>query len=186
MGFSQFVWPAYILQADVAATSSNSTIIVSLVAVVAIALGGFYLLKQQKTVAIDPQALMKTDFIQNQASELGETALKKIDEVLDEYQEILPYLQELGLTINGLSIEAGLFPKLKTSLVASLDVIEMEAVQRIKEENKSNKLLVAILTAILLAKKCDDRLDEAKISLFKDLVVDVELGIPPAIFVRFQ
>lgn len=182
---SQLCWHSYILQTDVAATSSNPTLILGLVAVVAIAFGGFYLLKQQKKVSLDPM-ILKNDFIQNQASEIGEAAIKKVDEVLDEYQKILPYMEELGLKINGLSIEAGLFPKLKTSLVASLDVIEMEAVERIKEENKTNKLLVAILTAILLAKKCDDRLDEASVTLFKDLVVDIELGIPPAISVRFQ
>jgi hypothetical protein len=182
---SKFFELFYFLQTDVASGLNNPTIIVGLVGVASIVFGAVYLLNQKKTVELET-IMSQTQLLQNKATDFGETALDKIDDVLDEYQKILPYLEDLGLKVEGLSIEVGLLPKIQTSLVASLDVIEVEAVERVKTENKTNKLLVSILNAVLLAKKCNDRLDEASISLFKDIVVDIALGIPPGVSVRFR
>lgn len=175
---------AYILPTDLWSVVNNPTIIGGLGVLVLLG-GGFYLLNQKKPDSIEPLKL-QAELIQNKASDLGEAALDKIDDVLEQYQKILPYLKELGLKIDGLSIEAGLLPKIKTSMIASISMIDVAAVERVKEQNKTHKLLGAILNAVLLAKKCNDRLDEASISLFKDMIVDIELGIPPAISVRFK
>ena len=95
-------------------------------------------------------------------------------------------MEELGLTVDGLSIEAGLLPKIQTSLIASIDNIETDAVERIKQENSQNQLLISILNAVLLAKKLDKRLDNASITLFKELVIDITLGVPPSIAINFK
>lgn len=185
MPVDYFFGSVYILQTDLGSILNNPTIIVGLGVLVLLVGGGFYLLNQKKPDALDPLK-DQGKLIQSKATKIGEVALDKIDDVLEQYQKVLPYLKELGLKVEGLSIEAGLFPKIKTSLIASLSAIEVGAVERVKEQNKSNQLLVAILNAVLLAKKCNDRLDQASISLFKDMIVDIELGIPPAISVRFK
>jgi hypothetical protein len=132
------------------------------------------------------QAKNFTSKIQEEAVEVTDIAQEKIDSVLEEYKRLLPYLEELGLTMQGFSIEAGLLPQIKTSLRGSIDNIKPEAIERIKEENKTNKLLIAILNAVLLARNCHQKLESVYISILKDIVVDVKLGIPPSILIRFQ
>lgn len=126
------------------------------------------------------------DRVQEQTSEMTAAAQEKINLVLEEYQKFLPYAEELGLRVNSFSIEAGVLPQIKTSLTGSIDNINNEAIERIKTENSQNKLLIAILDSILLAKKCNEKLEDVYISILKDIVVDIKLGIPPAISVRFQ
>lgn len=158
---------------------------------VLIPVGGliFYLVNQNK-VSISPnlteQAKNFTNKIQEETGDMASVAQDKIDLVIEEYKRLLPYLEELGLTVQGFSIEAGLLPQIKTSLRGSIDNIKPEAIERIKEENKTNKLLVTILDAILLAKKCHQKLESVYISILKDIIIDIKLGIPPSILIRFQ
>lgn len=135
---------------------------------------------------VTAQAKNFTSRLQEETEDISDMAQEKIELILEEYKRLLPYVEELGLTVQGFSIEAGLLPQIKTSLRGSIDNIKPEAVERIKEENKTNKLLIAILNAVLLAKKCHQRLESVYISVLKDIVVDVKLGIPPSILVRFQ
>ena len=152
-----------------------------------------YLLKKNQVKAvqnISEQALQiqgkVIDQVQEQTTEMTAAVQEKINLVLEEYQKFLPYAEELGLKVDSFSIEAGVLPQIKTSLRGSIDNIKNEAIERIESENNNNKLLVAVLNAILLAKKCNDKLESVYISLFKDIIVDIKLGIPPAISVRFQ
>jgi|GEM_PF-2041217 len=126
------------------------------------------------------------DRVQEQTSEMAAVAQEKINLVLEEYQRFLPYAQELGLEVDSFSIEAGVLPQIKTSLRGSIESINNEAVERIKAENSNNKLLIAVLNSILLAKKCHEKLESVYISILKDIIIDIKLGIPPAISVRFQ
>ncbi len=135
---------------------------------------------------ITEQAKNFTDKIQEETGELADVAQDKIDLVISEYKRLLPYVEELGLTVQGFSIEAGLLPQVKTTLIGSIDKIKPEAIERIKKENENNKLLVAILNAVLMAKKCHQQLESVYISILKDIVVDIKLGIPPSISIRFQ
>lgn len=135
---------------------------------------------------ITEQAKNFTDKIQEETGELADIAQDKIDLVISEYKRLLPYVEELGLTVQGFSIEAGLLPQVKTTLIGSIDKIKPEAIERIKKENENNKLLVAILNAVLMAKKCHQQLESVYISILKDIVVDIKLGIPPSISIRFQ
>jgi hypothetical protein len=135
---------------------------------------------------ITEQAKNFTDKIQEETGELADIAQDKIDLVISEYKRLIPYVEELGLTVQGFSIEAGLLPQVKTTLIGSIDKIKPEAIERIKKENENNKLLVAILNAVLMAKKCHQQLESVYISILKDIVVDIKLGIPPSISIRFQ
>ena len=126
------------------------------------------------------------DQVQEQTSEMAAIAQEKINLILEEYQRFLPYAEELGLEVNSFSIEAGVLPQIKTSLKGSVDNINEEAIERIKSENDRNKLLITVLDSILLAKKCNEKLESVYISILKDIIIDIKLGIPPAISVRFQ
>ena len=123
---------------------------------------------------------------QEKAGQVGAAAQEKIDAIIDEFNAMLPFAEELGLSVASFDIEAGLLPQIKTSLVGSIDNINNEAVERIVSEHESNKLLVAVLNAVLMTKKIHQRLNGAYISVLKDLVIDIKLGVPPSISCRFK
>lgn len=123
---------------------------------------------------------------QEQAGNLATAAQEKIDALIDEYNKILPLMEELGLSVNGFSIEAGVLPEIRTSLVGSIDNIKEEAINKIIAKNEGNKLLEIVLKAVLMAKKCHEKLEGVYISILKDIIVDIKLGVPPAVSVRFQ
>ncbi|MEA5468409.1 hypothetical protein [Spirulina sp. 06S082] len=124
--------------------------------------------------------------VQEQATDLSSAAQGKLDDLLDDYKRILPMVEELGLRVSSFHIEAGVLPQIQTSLVGSVDNLNNEAVEKIIAENESNKLLTTVLRAILMAKKCHERLEDAYISILKDIAIDIQLGIPPKVSVRFQ
>ena len=123
---------------------------------------------------------------QEKTAGVSAAALEKIDEVINEFNAMLPFMEELGLSVASFNIEAGLLPQIKTSLVGSIDNIKDEAVEGLITQNENNKLLVAVLNAILMAKSIHQKLEGAYISILKDLVIDISLGIPPSISCRFQ
>lgn len=127
-----------------------------------------------------------TEQIQEQATEVSAAAQEKLDELLDEYKRILPTIEQLGLSVKSFNIEAGVLPQIETSLVGSVDDLNNEAVEKIIAENEDNKLLTTVLRAILMAKRCHERLEDAYISILKDMIIDIKLGIPPKVSVRFQ
>ena len=123
---------------------------------------------------------------QEKAAKVGAAAQQQIDVIIDEFNAMLPFAEELGLSVASFDIEAGLLPQIKTSLVGSIDNINNEAVEQIISEHESNKLLVAVLNAVLMTKNIHQRLNSAYISVLKDLVIDIKLGVPPSISCRFK
>ena len=89
---------------------------------------------------------------------VSNAAQERIDLVIEEYQRLLPYAEELGLKVNSISVEGGVLPQIKTSLRGKIDNITDETVERIKSEN-TNILFLAFLDAILLARKINDKLE---------------------------
>ena len=123
---------------------------------------------------------------QAKAAEAAAAGQQKIDDIIDEFNEILPFVEELGLRMSSFNIEAGLLPQIQASFIGSIDGVNNDVVERLIQENEKNKLLVAFLNAILMTKKIHGRLKGAYIAILKDLVIDVKLGLPPSISCRFQ
>jgi hypothetical protein len=119
--------------------------------------------------------------LQEQGLELAAAAQEKIEDVLDEYQKIIPVAESLGLTVDSFDVEMGLIPEISTALVGSMEQINKEAVQKMITENQNNKLLATMLNALLIAKDLQKRLN---IKNLKGIRVDIKLGISPKVSVR--
>ena len=124
--------------------------------------------------------------VKGKAEEVAAAGEEKIDAIIDEFNKMMPFAEELGLSVASFDIEAGLLPQIKTSLVGSIEDINDETVERLIAENENNKLLVAIFKSVLMAKSIHQKLEGAYISILKDLVIDVKLGIPPSISCSFK
>ncbi|MGE5658250.1 MAG: hypothetical protein ACM37W_16730 [Actinomycetota bacterium] len=127
-----------------------------------------------------------TDQVQEKASAATSAAQEKIESIIDEFNELLPLAEELGFKLSRFNIEAGLLPQIQASLVASIDNVKIEAIERLIKQHENNKFLVAVFNAVLMAKKIHQRLGGAYISILKDLIVDIKLGVPPSISCRFE
>ena len=119
--------------------------------------------------------------IQEQATEMAAAAQEQFNAVLDEYKNILPIAESLGLSVGSFEVQMGLLPEIQTSLVGLLERINDESVQKLIAENPNNKLLVLVLNALLITKELQQRLN---ITNLKGIVVDIKLGIPPNVSVH--
>ena len=119
--------------------------------------------------------------IQEQATEMAAAAQEQFNAVLDEYKNILPLAESLGLSVGSFEVQMGVLPEIQTSLVGLLERINEESVQKLIAENPNNKLLVLVLNALLITKELQQRLN---ISNLKGIVVDIRLGIPPKVSVH--
>lgn len=179
--------------AELSSVSSSSFLSENLIGVgigvLALVTGGIYFFNRSQVKLpqdVTDRAKILTDKLQEETGEIATLAQDKINVIIEEYKRLLPYMEELGLSVEGFSIEAGILPQIKTSLRGSIENIKVEAIERIKDENKTNPLLVSILNALLMAKKSHEKLESVYISILKDIVIDVKLGIPPSIVMRFQ
>ncbi|MEG4121570.1 hypothetical protein QUA43_29375 [Microcoleus sp. N9_B4] len=122
-----------------------------------------------------------TGKLQEQAIEISAAAQAQLNAVLDEYKNVLPIAESLGLSVGSFEVEMGLLPEIRTSLVGSVERINKDAVQKLIAEHQGNNLLVLIFNALLITKELQQQLN---ISNLKGIVVDVKLGIPPNVSVH--
>jgi hemoglobin-like flavoprotein len=126
------------------------------------------------------------DQAQEKAAGIAAAAQEKIDVVIDEFNRFMPFAEELGLRMSSFNIEAGLLPEVRATLIGSIDSINNQTIEKIIAENENNKLLIAILNVINMAFSIHARLEGVYISVLKDLVIDIKLGVPPSISCSFQ
>lgn len=119
--------------------------------------------------------------LQEQATEIAAAAQEQFNAVLNEYQNVLPVAESLGMSVGSFEVHMGVLPEVRTSLVGLLDKINNESVQKLITENQSNKLLMLILNSLLVTKELQQRLN---ISNLKGIVVDIKLGVPPNVSVH--
>lgn len=178
--------PKFVMTVSEVSLFSNGRVLLGLAVLIVFALAVVFYLSQKGQGSTMSNLIDQAKKMKEQATEITEIAQDKIDDIIQEYKRILPYMEELGLRVEGFSIEAGVLPQVRTSLVGSIDNIEIEAIEKIKGENKDNNLLIAILNAVQLAKKTHEKLEDVYISVLKDIVIDIKLGIPPSVSIRFQ
>ncbi len=119
--------------------------------------------------------------LQEQVTEISAAAQEQFNAVLEEYQNILPRAESLGLSVGSFKVEMGLVPEIQTSLVGSVEQINKEAVQKLIADNQSNKLLALVLNGLLITKELQERL---KIQALKGITVDIKLGLTPNVSVH--
>lgn len=119
--------------------------------------------------------------LNEQITEISAVAQEQFNAVLDEYNKVLPVAESLGLSVGSFQVEMGILPEIKTSLVGSVERINQEVVQKLITDHQSNKILVAILNALLITKDLQQRLH---IKALKGIKVDVKLGVSPNVSVH--
>jgi ABC-type Zn uptake system ZnuABC Zn-binding protein ZnuA len=122
------------------------------------------------------------DQIAGQAAEMSEMGFTKLQETLADFDAALPVLREAGYTLESVSIELGIPPKIVAGFSVAAGVPE-EKVEAILAENAERKLTILLVKSIYQATKLQSKLN---IKGLRPSGVSVELGLIPQIGVKFK
>ena len=119
-----------------------------------------------------------TDFVKDQANQLGEDAKEKSYKIIDEWLLIFPKLEMQGLEITSFALSAAISPALQVELVGKHEDFPIEKLNSIIEENKRNTALVSVFTTI----KTTYNLQRRTFGELKSpLIVQIKVCISPEI-----
>jgi hypothetical protein len=112
---------------------------------------------------------------------LLDSALAKIDPLLNDYKNAAKKLEGLGFRIGKMTVSMGLLPVVHTSLIGEVANVDVARLTAMKEESKDDKVLVTLIEALILAKQIHGRIE----SKLESMTLHVTLGIPPSVSVDF-
>jgi hypothetical protein len=105
-------------------------------------------------------------------------AIAKGQQVLREFNDLIPTLRALGLGFSDVSVKLGLPPEISATLTGSVDVLDAEAIRALIDKHRDNKTLTIILEALVTASNFREQLTDLG---FRGLALHVRLGIFPSV-----
>jgi hypothetical protein len=103
-------------------------------------------------------------------------AAQKAQELLREFNDTIPTLKALGLSVSNISFGMGLVPEIGATFIGSVDALEQDKIRDLMERHRDKKTLMAILEVLRTVGNFKEQLSELPVTGIK---VDVTLGIPP-------
>jgi uncharacterized protein YaaQ len=120
------------------------------------------------------------DLLRKGKEELVCGILGKMSEWLEEYKKAIKFLETFGFTVKKLEIEGGLPPKIHTTLLGSIEQIQIDKLNKLLEENQGEALLVPLIKTLILTRQIWECLD-LKLT---GVILKITLGVPPEIDVE--
>lgn len=105
-------------------------------------------------------------------------AIEKAHQVLRDFNETLPTLKALGLSVSDMSFKMGIPPEIAASLVGSIDTLDGGALKGVKDRHKDNQVVTLMLEALILASAFKNQLNGLG---FAGIRMDVKLGLFPSV-----
>jgi hypothetical protein len=102
----------------------------------------------------------------------------KAQELLRDFNDALPKIKALGLSVESVGIKVGVPPEISARLVGSVAALDGEEIKKMASASAENKLLSALLEALRTAANVKDYLQQVG---FKGLRADVRLGLLPSV-----
>ena len=109
-------------------------------------------------------------------------ASDKLSQWLDDYKKATEQLEPLGFRVGKMTVGMGALPELHTSLIGEIDKVDAARLTALTEAKKDDKLLAALVKALLLAKKVHGHVD----SSLKCVTLHATLGLPPSVSVELS
>jgi len=121
------------------------------------------------------------DLVVGKIVDIKDAALSAVKDLVDDLNHHLPALQEAGYTLSEVAVEVALGPKVVATFTTRPDISE-ERVDAVIAAHKDAKVTVALLRALFAAYKLQNGLH---IVGMRPRGIAVEMGLPPAIVVKF-
>jgi hypothetical protein len=112
------------------------------------------------------------------AGSVMDAGVSKVHEVMREFNETMPTIKGLGLSVRNISFAMGLVPEVSATLMGSIDALEPEKIDELLKKHQDNKTTTFILEALKTASNLKDQLGDLGM---RGVKVDVKLGLPPKI-----
>jgi hypothetical protein len=117
----------------------------------------------------------------SKVGELKDAGLRKVVEMLDDFNAALPIVREAGYTLSSVDVGIGLPPKVSASFVASAEV-SPENVERVLAEHADKKFTMLLVRALYQAWLVQRKIAVAGL---KPKGLSVEIGLIPVVTVKF-
>lgn len=112
-------------------------------------------------------------------ADLAGKSLNRINKSLDEYNEAMNIIGNLGFTIEKFNLCAS---GVETAVSGSLEKINKDELSKLVESHKNQKIIASILKALITAKSTQERVDHIPL---KGVRLDLKLGWPPKMDLEF-
>jgi len=104
--------------------------------------------------------------------------LDKAQQMTREFNDTIPTIKALGLSVSNVSLGMGIVPEIGATLTGSVEALDQQRLKDMIERHRENKIVTTILEALGTASRLKDQLSQIG---FKGIRVDVKLGIPPKV-----
>ena len=111
-------------------------------------------------------------------TEVAGATAGKAEEVLREFNDTIPTVKALGLSVTHISVGMGILPEIGATLTGSVEALDQQKIKDLIERHKENKILTWILEALRTASNFKDQLSQLG---FRGIKLDMKLGVPPKI-----
>ena len=122
------------------------------------------------------------DKLKEKAGEVAGAALETANQAMHDFNDAVPKLKALGLSIHNLRVSVGAIPDVGATLTGSVAAIDPGKIKELIDAHQKNKVLVMILEGLRTASAFKEPLGDVG---FTGVDVDVQL-IPPKISVKFM
>ena len=116
--------------------------------------------------------------IKEQAGKLGESAKEKSYQLIEDWIEIFPRLEQEGLKIRSMGLSLSINPALIVELEGKHEDFTIQKIREILDKHKTNTAITSVFNAIKSAYNLHRRIGA---SLQEPLIVKVQVKIVPEI-----
>lgn len=116
--------------------------------------------------------------IANSAGGVMDAGVDKVHSVIREFNETMPTIKALGLSVRHIAFGMGLVPEVSATLIGSIEALEQDKIDELAKKHQDNKTTTLILEALKTASNLKDQLGDLGL---RGVQVDVKLGLPPKI-----
>ena len=109
---------------------------------------------------------------------LAGQSLEKAQDVIREFNDTVPKIRALGLSVENVGIKMGIPPEITARLVGAAAALDEKEIAKLAKENEGNKILGAILDSLRTAALFKEQLQSVG---FKGVKIDVKLGLLPSV-----
>jgi hypothetical protein len=108
-------------------------------------------------------------------------AIEKVNELIGDFNDAMPTIKALGLSVSNFRIGMGIIPEIGATLLGSVEALDAGKIKELIEKHQDNKILKSILEALRSASNFRELLGELP---FKGVKVNVDISLPPKIDVN--
>lgn len=123
------------------------------------------------------------DGVEDKIADVSEAAQDKVEKAINDVNEILPVIQELGYTVDGVNIAIGIIPDITIDISGLAKTIEDTKYQQILEEHKGHTLRISVVKALQTMSSMHQKI---RFGQMESDNASITLGLPPKITLKFK